>query len=170
MFLVAAMGFHRCFSHARLPALLSCASCPSPDRYLLYFTMIAAGNLTFTLLYYGPDGTFTGLYFFTLLVPMLFYPVSWALSTAAVVSVMSIIPYVWGPVSNDGSILSHALVRIPVYMIVTLWREPRNIRPSQPVAIDHQAAPPRPRPHDDPGAYNLYSFYTTVYRRSAIPR
>jgi diguanylate cyclase (GGDEF)-like protein len=115
------------------------------------FTLVSAGILTLALVYHGPSDAFSALYLLTLVVPMLFYPRRWAVASVAGVSILSMLPYIWGPAYSVQGMFSQILIRIPVYIATTLcvnvvmtdvrqqWKESsKQRRLTRDLAVIHQ--------------------------------
>lgn len=83
-------------------------------------TFCGAGIITFELLYYGLDNTFSDLYLLTLIVPMVFFSQRLSLLTVIGVSALSIVPYIWGPIYSETALVSHIFIRVPCYFVATL--------------------------------------------------
>ncbi len=84
------------------------------------FTMLAAGIVAFQVIYFGADSGFDDLYMLTLVVPALFYSRKWAAVSVAIVSLLSLVPYLWLGTYSEGAILGHVLIRIPCFAVVTI--------------------------------------------------
>jgi diguanylate cyclase (GGDEF)-like protein len=80
---------------------------------------IAVGVLTLVLIYYGPTSEFANFYFLLLCVPMIFYPLRWALAMAILATIGSLLPFVLHATSSR-ELLGEALLQIPIYFILTL--------------------------------------------------
>lgn len=91
-----------------------------PVWLYMAFGFVGTTILTFLLLYFGTDGTFTSLYFLCLLVPTLFFSIRWAVTGAVIVSGLSTLPYVLGPNYSYQALLGHVIVDIPVYFVVSI--------------------------------------------------
>lgn len=91
-----------------------------PVWVYMLFTMIGMMLFTLLLLYTGTGGTFEELYLLSLIVPALFFSVRWALVAATGVSLLSIVPYIWGPAYSTQLLLGHVLITIPMYFVLSL--------------------------------------------------
>lgn len=111
---IAAVGGVTAFS------LYALQSKDQPTWIYVVFNVLGAVLITLMLLYFGTSGSFTQLYFLTLLVPTLFFSFRWMLASTAMVSVLSVVPYLWGPGSSYPILLEHLLVEIPIYFVVTV--------------------------------------------------
>ena len=75
--------------------------------------------LTLAQVYYGPPGGFGNFYYLILALPMVFYPLRWALGMAALVAGGSLVPFLLQPGASEAR-LRPLTIAVPLYFIITL--------------------------------------------------
>jgi diguanylate cyclase (GGDEF)-like protein len=141
-----------------------------------FLSVLGIALISTGLVYYGPTSGFQVLFFLTLIGPIAFFPLSWALGLAALAGAGSLLPYLLGPFDLPPFLMQAGIV-VPIYfgmaivgnvMVGHLWRTwaqtARSRRLARELAVAGGMSAAIAGNHDLPGiAETLVDTLTTIF-------